>query len=56
MQGIITIVIAFIAYFTIVNFPETATKTFGLKFLNEKEASWIVARINQDRADVEAEK
>lgn len=56
MQGILTIIIALVAYVTIVNFPESATKTFGLKFLNESEAKWIIARINQDRADVEAEK
>lgn len=55
MQGILTIIIALVAYVTIVNFPESATKTFGLKFLNDSEAKWIIARINQDRADVEAE-
>jgi len=36
---------------TIVDFPELSTKSFGLKFLNEKEAAFVVARIEKDRHD-----
>lgn len=56
LQGAITVVIALVAYITIVNFPEKAHKTFGLKFLNENEGKWIVARLQADREDVYAEK
>ncbi|KIW30235.1 uncharacterized protein PV07_05994 [Cladophialophora immunda] len=56
LQGVITMVIALIAYITIVNFPENAHKTFGLKFLTKAESDWIVARLEADREDVHAEK
>ncbi|GAB7349469.1 hypothetical protein MBLNU459_g0182t1 [Dothideomycetes sp. NU459] len=51
LQGLITCVLGLAAYFLIVDFPERATNTFGLKFLNEKEANFIVARIEKDRHD-----
>jgi hypothetical protein len=56
LQGIVTVFIALVAYVTIVNFPETAHRTFGLKFLNDAESKWIVARLQADREDVYAEK
>jgi MFS family permease len=52
MQGLLTCIIALIAYFTIVDFPEKSAKVaFGPKFLNEDEAAFIVARIEKDRHD-----
>lgn len=58
MQGLITCVVAMIGAFTIADFPENAaekSKSFALGFLNEKEANFIVARIQKDREDAIAE-
>lgn len=58
MQGILTCVIALIGAFTIADFPEKAaknTKSFALAFLNQKEAEFVVARIERDRHDAIAE-
>lgn len=49
MEGLITCTFGIIGYFLIVDFPELASKS--LHFLNEKEAAFMVARIEQDRAD-----
>ncbi len=55
MQGIITVVIGGIGVFTIVDFPENAasglSKGLSLPFLNQKEADFVVARIERDRHD-----
>ncbi|KAF2718501.1 retrograde regulation protein 2 [Polychaeton citri CBS 116435] len=54
LQGVITIVVGFIGAITIVDFPEkAATKSHGftIPFLNEKEAAFVVARIEKDRHD-----
>jgi hypothetical protein len=54
MQGLLTVVVGFIGCFTIADFPEKAankTKSFALPFLNQKEAEFVVARIEQDRHD-----
>ena len=51
LQGLLTCIIGLGAYLTIVDFPELSTKSFGLKFLNEKEAAFVVARIEKDRHD-----
>lgn len=51
MQGLITCLLGLAAYVLIVDFPELSTKSFGLKFLNEKEAAFVVARIENDRHD-----
>ena len=58
MQGLITCVVAVIGAFTIADFPENAankSKSFALSFLNQKEANFIVARIQKDREDAIAE-
>jgi hypothetical protein len=57
MLGNITCVFAAILVFLIVDFPELAIKqkAFNLKFLNEKEAAFVVARIEKDRHDAIAE-
>jgi len=52
MQGLLTCVVALGSYFLIVDFPEqAATAGFQLKFLNEEEAAFVVARIEKDRSD-----
>ena len=54
MQGLLTIVVGIIGCFTIADFPEKAAnkaKSFALPFLNQKEAEFIVARIERDRHD-----
>ena len=51
-QGVVTCVVAIIGTFFIVDFPELATRSFGAKFLNDKEVEFIVARIEKDRHDV----
>lgn len=51
MQGLITCIISLGSYWTIVDFPEQSTHSFGFKFLNEDEAAFIVARIEKDRHD-----
>jgi MFS family permease len=54
IEGIITIVLGAIGYLLIVDFPELASKSWN--FLSEKETAFICARIEKDRADVEAPK
>jgi MFS family permease len=49
MEGILTCLAAFGGYFLIVDFPELASKSW--KFITEREASFIVARIEKDRHD-----
>jgi hypothetical protein len=52
MEGLMTCALALGSYFLIVDFPEqAATAGFQLKFLNEEEADFIVARIEKDRHD-----
>ncbi|ETI20026.1 hypothetical protein G647_09041 [Cladophialophora carrionii CBS 160.54] len=56
IEGAITVVLALGSYITIVDFPElSATTSFGLKFLNQQEADFMVARIEHDRRDVTPE-
>jgi len=52
MEGILTCVIAVIGYFALVPFPDQAK---GSKhFLSDAEVDFAIARIQHDRADVEA--
>lgn len=57
MQGLITVVVGTIGVFTIVDFPELAAKRSktSMSFLSEREAAFVVARIEKDRHDVIAE-
>ncbi|KAI5369235.1 putative major facilitator superfamily, MFS transporter superfamily [Septoria linicola] len=58
MQGLITCAVAVIGAFTIADFPEKASKkskSLAVSFLNEREANFIVARIEEDRHDAIAE-
>ncbi|KAI8956618.1 putative MFS transporter [Daldinia sp. FL1419] len=51
VQGLIAIVIGFVTFFWIVDFPEEAHRSFW--FLTPEEQELAVARINADRKDVE---
>ena len=55
MEGLITVIIGFIGAFTIVDFPELAAKKtwnpLTRPFLTEKEAAFVVGRIERDRHD-----
>ncbi|RDW87221.1 hypothetical protein BP5796_02915 [Coleophoma crateriformis] len=53
LEGLFTCIIAIIGYFIIVDFPEDSAKSFH--FLDEKEAAYIVARIEHDRSDAYVE-
>ncbi|KAF2227509.1 major facilitator superfamily domain-containing protein [Elsinoe ampelina] len=58
LQGVLTCAAALVGFVTIVDFPEHAAKRSGisLKFLNEQEADFVVARIEKDRNDAIASK
>lgn len=49
MEGILTCLVSFVAYFTLVDFPEKSDRSW--RFLNTKERDFIVRRINKDRDD-----
>ncbi|GAM86247.1 hypothetical protein ANO11243_042590 [Dothideomycetidae sp. 11243] len=51
LQGVLTCVMAMIAFVTIVDFPELAHNTSVLKFLTKEEVDFVVARIEKDRHD-----
>ncbi|KAF2969609.1 hypothetical protein GQX73_g4024 [Xylaria multiplex] len=53
VQGLISVVIGFVTYFWMVDFPEHASRSFW--FLTPAEQELAVARINADRKDVELE-
>ncbi|KAF3088032.1 hypothetical protein TWF569_006080 [Orbilia oligospora] len=54
MQGVITCVIAIIAYIFLVPFPDAdAHKSWG--FLNKSEVNYIIRKVNDDRGDVHLE-
>jgi MFS family permease len=45
LEGLATVVVAVIAFFTIHDFPETA------KFLTEDERAWVVSRLKYQGSD-----
>ncbi|EXJ68736.1 uncharacterized protein A1O5_08530 [Cladophialophora psammophila CBS 110553] len=51
MEGVITLIIAIIAYAVLVGFPESNKRYY--KFLNDEEVKFVLARINADREDAE---
>jgi MFS family permease len=53
VQGLISIVIGFLTYFWIVDFPENAHNS--LYFLTKEEQALAVSRIQADRKDVQAD-
>ncbi|KAJ5788498.1 hypothetical protein N7457_003488 [Penicillium paradoxum] len=53
IEGLLTCVLGLIAYIFLVDFPEKAPKSW--KFINQTEASFVIARIENDRADATVE-
>jgi hypothetical protein len=49
IEGVLTCLLGIGSYFVIVDFPEASPKSW--RFLNEAEAAFIVARIQNDRSD-----
>jgi len=49
MEGLLTCLLGIGSYFIIVDFPELSPKSWH--FLNEEEAAFVVARIENDRSD-----
>jgi len=54
MEGIITCLVGIIGWFFIVGFPDDKHRSRG--FLNDRETQLIIARVNKDRGDANAEK
>ncbi|TQV92950.1 hypothetical protein V2A60_003731 [Cordyceps javanica] len=54
VQGLITVTLAVIAYWLLVDFPDSDRPTW--KFLNKAELNWVVSRIQQDRGDSKVSK
>ncbi|TVY51137.1 MFS transporter prlL [Lachnellula cervina] len=53
IEGILTCILGVFSYVMIVDFPELSPTSWN--FLNEKEAAFIVARIEHDRHDIRLE-
>ncbi|KAJ5847648.1 hypothetical protein N7455_011605 [Penicillium solitum] len=53
IEGLLTCVLGLGSYILLVDFPEQSPKSW--KFLNESEASFVIAKIQQDRADASVE-
>jgi len=53
IEGLLTCVLGIVAYMMIVDFPELSPTSW--KFLTEREAAFVVARIETDRHDVRTE-
>ncbi|KAK7006162.1 major facilitator superfamily domain-containing protein [Favolaschia claudopus] len=51
IEGTLTCLLALVAYLLIVDFPEHSPKSW--RFLSQREADFVVARIQYDRNDVE---
>jgi len=53
IEGALTMVLGIIAYWALVDFPDKAVNSW--KFLNEREAMFIIDRVNRDRGDAKPE-
>lgn len=53
MEGILTCLIAIVSFFTLVEFPDRASKSW--KFLNQREIEWVLRRVQRDRGDATLE-
>ncbi|KAJ5308906.1 hypothetical protein PENANT_c013G03882 [Penicillium antarcticum] len=53
IEGLLTCILGIVSYVFLVDFPERAPKSW--KFLNETEAQFVIARIENDRADASVE-
>lgn len=54
MEGIVTVILGFIGYIFIVDFPEDAARTRG--FLTAEEIDIMINRIDEDRGDAHVSK
>ncbi|GAB7366182.1 hypothetical protein MBLNU230_g7742t1 [Neophaeotheca triangularis] len=54
IEGILTCIIAGLGYLYLRSFPDQKTSS-SLKFMSEEERQLIIARVNQDRGDADAE-
>ena len=53
IEGALTIAVGIGSYWTLVDFPDKAHKSW--KFLTENEAKFIIDRVNADRGDAKPE-
>ncbi|KAL1899217.1 hypothetical protein Sste5346_003140 [Sporothrix stenoceras] len=49
IQGLLTVIMAFLGYWLLVDFPDSKRKTWS--FLGERERAWVMARVHADRGD-----
>lgn len=54
MEGIITVIIACVGYFALIDFPDQVGKK-KKNFLSERELNWVIQRITKDREDAYTE-
>ncbi|KAK6367074.1 hypothetical protein LTR64_007934 [Lithohypha guttulata] len=55
IEGVITVAFAIIGYLLIVRFPDQERDRPSFKFLNTNECTFIIDKLNRDRADVHTE-
>jgi len=53
IEGILTCIVGIAGYWCLVDFPDKAHKSF--KFLTEREALYIIKRVDEDRGDAKPE-
>ncbi|KAH7394382.1 phthalate transporter-like protein [Pyrenochaeta sp. MPI-SDFR-AT-0127] len=53
IEGALTVFLGIVGYWALVDFPDKAHKSW--KFLNEREAKFIINRVDQDRGDAKPE-
>ncbi|KAJ5757992.1 uncharacterized protein N7511_006686 [Penicillium nucicola] len=53
IEGLLTCILGIVSYVFLVDFPERAPKSWN--FINEREAQFVIARIENDRADASVE-
>ncbi|KAF1955205.1 MFS general substrate transporter [Byssothecium circinans] len=53
IEGVITVVLGFVGYAALVDFPDMAHRSW--KFLNDREVKYIIDRVDRDRGDAVVE-
>lgn len=53
IEGALTIFLGIVGYWALVDFPDKAHKSW--KFLNQREAQFIIDSVNHDRGDAKPE-
>lgn len=53
IEGALTCFLGFVGYWALVDFPDKAHKSW--RFLTEREARFIIERVNRDRGDAKVE-